>query len=741
LTLALAAIAACSSRSSDPAPPNGGNPPPPAGLDARPQNPTCIAPDRSGGGPAEIELTQAFENLPAGDPLVQPLAMLQAPGDDSRWFVLEKGGRVRVFANDPAVTSFDADLIDLNASFTVNDDSEGGLLGMAFAPDFATSDEVYLSWTEGSPMVSRVDRFRSNDGGVTLDPGTRETIISVNQPAGNHNGGQIAFGPDGLLYVGFGDGGSGGDPQSHAQDTTDLLGAMLRLDVGGASPYEIPPTNPFAGNSVCPANPDISIANCPEIYAWGLRNPWRWSFDFDAEALWLGDVGQGAFEEIDIIELGGNYGWDCREGFEAYTGPPGGPAPTCTGATNLVVPVHAYDRSLGTSVTGGYVYRGTAIPALVGDYFFADYGSGRIWRLVEDGIGGYDDEELLSSGLSIASFAEDNDGELYVIDIAGGALYRIDDAGSGTLDPNPVPDLLSDTGCFDPADPSEPVPALIPYGVAAPFWSDGADKERWIAVPDGRTVAIDADDDFVFPNGTVLAKHFRLGNELVETRLFMRHPDGGWAGYSYEWSGQQTDATLVVGGKTASVNGQDWIFPDGNGCLACHTEAAGFSLGLELGQLNSDLTYAATGRTANQLETLDAIGLFTSPLGDPNALASLPDPYGSDGTLDGRARAYLHTNCAQCHRPGAPAGISVDLDLRFSTALADTGACGVAPQRGDLGIVNASIIAPGSPDQSVLLERLSRRGDPAQMPPLASSLADADGMALVRDWIGSLSSC
>ncbi|HSG64996.1 MAG TPA: PQQ-dependent sugar dehydrogenase [Gammaproteobacteria bacterium] len=732
LSLLLAAITACSSRSSDRPPPAGNPPPVTGGLDARPQNLTCLAPDRSGGGPAEIELTPVFQTLSFS----APLAMLQAPGDDSRWFVLEKGGRVRVFANDPGVTSFDADFIDLDVPFNVNTSSEGGLLGMAFAPDFATRREVYLSWTEGSPMVSRVDRFRSNDGGLTLDSGTRETIISVNQPFGNHNGGQIAFDQSAHLFVGLGDGGDAGDPQSHAQDTTDLLGAVLRLDVDGASPYSIPPTNPFAGNPICPAD-HSSATSCPEIYAWGLRNPWRWSFDRVAGTLWLGDVGQGAFEEIDIVQLGRNYGWDCREGFSGYSGP----APSCATATGLVDPVHAYGRSLGTSVTGGYVYRGSAIPALTGDYLFADYGSGRIWRLIEDGIGGYAAEELLDTTLSIASFGEDSDGEVYIVDIAGGRLFRIDDASSGAVDPNPVPDLLSATGCFNPADPSEPLSALIPYDVAAPFWSDGADKERWIAVPDGRNVAIDVNDDFVFPVGTVLAKHFRLDGELVETRLLMRHPDGGWAGYSYEWNAQLTDATLVDGGKTTSVNGQDWIFPDGNGCLECHTEAAGFSLGLELAQLNGDLSYAATGRTANQLETLDAIGLFTSPLGEPNAIPALADPYGTDGTLQERARAYLHTNCAQCHRPGTPAGVSVDMDLRFTTALAATGTCAVAPQRGDLGIVGASIIAPGSPDRSVLLERLSRRGDPAQMPPLASSLADAAGVALVRDWITSLSGC
>ena len=726
---AVAAVAGCgggSSRGGD----GAGMPPPSAGLDSRPQNLTCVAPERLSGPGAQIALEPIFDSLGFN----QPLGLLQAPGDDSRWFVLEKPGRVRVFANDPNVAAFDTDFIDLSLSFDVNSDSEGGLLGMAFDADFASNGEVYLSWTESSnPMISVVARFTSIDGGLTLDPGSRDDVINVNQDFANHNGGHIAFGPDGFLYAGFGDGGSGGDPNSRAQDTTNLLGAMLRLDVDGGTPYAIPAGNPFAGNANCPAN-HSSASACPEIFAWGLRNPWRWSFDRDSGVLWAGDVGQGAFEEIDRIEVGRNYGWDCREGFSNFSSP----APSCATAGGLVDPVHAYGRSLGTSVTGGFVYRGTAIPALAGDYVFGDHGSGRIWRLVEDGGGGYTAEELLDTTLSIASFAEDLDGELYVVDIAGG-IHALVDAGGPGIDPEPVADLLSATGCFDSQDPSEPASGLIPYAVAAPFWSDGADKQRWLAIPDGTTINVAADGDFQFPPGSVLAKHFRLDGELIETRLFMRHPDGGWAGYSYEWNAQQSDAALVIGGKTADIGGQDWAFPDDNQCLSCHTAAAGSSLGLELAQLNTSLSYPSTGRAANQVETLDAIALFTSPLGDPSVHPTLADPTGMQGTIEERARAYLHTNCAQCHRPNGPTPSS--MDLRFQTDLSATGSCGAAPQSGNLGIANALIVAPGEPDRSVLLERMSRRGDAAQMPPLATNSVDQLGVDLIRSWIEALSGC
>jgi uncharacterized repeat protein (TIGR03806 family) len=725
---ACAVLAACHHGKSSP---GGGSQPPVGGLDARPDNATCLAPVKGSSAGAAIAVQRAFPNLTFN----QPLAMLQAPGDDSRWFVLEKAaGSVRVFDNLPNVaTTSDFLTVPVNAA------SEGGLLGMAFHPQYANNHEVFLSFTEpsaaASGMTSVVARFTSVNGGLTLDPGSRLDVIRVDQPYQNHDGGNIAFGPDGDLYVGYGDGGSGGDPQGHAQHTQDLLGAMLRLDVDGATPYAIPADNPFAANPVCPAD-HSSSTSCPEIYAWGLRNPWRWSFDTATGTLWVGDVGQNLWEEIDRVRRGGNYGWNCREGLHAYASP----APACNGGGPYVDPVHEYGHTDGNiSVTGGFVYRGTALPALAGQYLFADYGSGRIWRLVDDGQGGFSAEELLDTSLAIASFGQGNDGELYVVDIAGGTLWKIVDGGAAPPPGPPVATSLSATGCVNPQSPSQPAQGLIPYEPAAAFWSDGAAKQRWLAIPNGTTIDVGADGDFVFPPGSVLMKHFRLNGALVETRLFMRHPDGEWAGYTYEWNAGGTDATLVQGGKTVMVGSEQWIFPSGNDCLRCHTAAAGYSLGPELAQLNRDLTYPSTGRTANELQTLDRIGLFTTPLGDPAALPSLADPGDATAALGDRARSYLHTNCAQCHRANGPTPVAID--LRFGVALGNTNACDAPPQAGDLGIgASARIIAPGDPDSSVLLARMSRR-DANGMPPLASTSVDTAGADLIRAWIASLGSC
>jgi uncharacterized repeat protein (TIGR03806 family) len=467
-----------------------------------------------------------------------------------------------------------------------------------------------------------------------------------------------------------------------------------------------------------------------------LRNPWRWSFDSATGDLWLGDVGQGAREEIDRIQRGGNYGWNCREGFIAY------PGPNCPATSaGFVDPVHDYARSLGVSVTGGYVYRGSAIPGLVGSYLFTDFGSGRIWRLVSNGSGGFASEELLNPSIAASSFGQGNDGELYVVDYGAGALHKIVPAAVTPPTGSPVPTLLSQTGCVNPQNASQPASGLIPYAPAAPFWSDNATKERWLAIPNGTSIGRGADGDFSFPNGTVLMKHFRLNNQLVETRLFMRHPDGDWAGYTYEWNAQRTDATLVQGGKTVSIGSpaQSWIFPSGNDCLTCHTAVAGFALGLEAAQLNRDFTYASTGRTANQLRTLDAITMFTTPLGDPALQPRMLDPFVTTTPLAESARAYLHTNCSQCHRPGGVAQSS--MDLRYSTLLSSMNACGVSPQSGDLGLgAAARIIAPGNAGNSVLAARMNTRGANA-MPPLASNIVDTAGVTLIQQWINSLTTC
>jgi uncharacterized repeat protein (TIGR03806 family) len=711
-------------------PPGGQTPV--SGLDSRPSNTSCLA----GSAPSSsvpLATEQVFAGLPS---FSEPVLMLQEPASTARWYVVQRAGLVYVFDNQPNVS---ARRVFINVAGSLSAaDGERGLLGMAFHPGFPANPRVYLSYTanDGSQPVTRVVEYQSRDGGQSLDAGSAVVVLQVYQPQANHNGGHIAFGPDGFLYVGRGDGGGSGDQHGsigNGQRLSTLLGKILRIDVNGttgSTRYAIPAGNPFAASTqLCNNDLGAFTVNCPEIYAYGLRNPWRWSFDRGTGELWAGDVGQNAWEEINRVTAGGNYGWRCREGAHAFNASCG------VNAGSSIDPVAEYGRSEGYSVTGGYVYRGTAIPGLSGRYVFGDFGSGRIWNIARDTPQTLVVTTGLDTGLDIASFAQDAAGELYVVNF-GGTLHRL---RSGTATGRVIPAQLSATGCVNAGNPAQPASGLVPYAPNAPFWSDGATKTRFLAVPDGQRIVVNSDGDLEFPSGSVLMKNFRLGNQLVETRLFMRHDDGTWAGYTYEWNAQGTDATRVIGGKSVQVAGQSWLFPSESQCLLCHTSAAGRTLGLEIAQLNGQFAYAA--RNANQLDTLDHIGMLSpSPAQPVTQLPALPDPLGTSGTLGQRARAWLHTNCSGCHRPGGPTG--VNLDLRYTTPLASTNACDVVPTR-SLGVSNARIIAVGGTDPAArsLLVLRPQRTDADSMPPLQPRTVDIAGTAMLGTWINSLTSC
>jgi uncharacterized repeat protein (TIGR03806 family) len=713
------------------------NPPPPpsgetSGLDTRPSNTTCLAWDRPSSEDT-ISLTR-YTNLSFN----QPVAMLQAPNNSSRWFVVQKEGAVKTFSTSTLAAGLD--FIDI--SDRVDPENEQGLLGMAFAPNFPTDPRVFLSYVNtDSGRVSRISAFRTLDGGATLDKATEKVLLTVNQPASesNHKGGNIAFSPnDGLrLYIGLGDGGGGGDAHpsgGSGQNLGVMLGKMLRIDVGTdpmGTTYTVPNDNPFFSNGAakCPAA-GRSSPNCPEIFAWGFRNPWRWSFDRANGDLWVADVGQNLWEEVDQVTINKNYGWRCREGAHNFDTSVG-----CNGG-GLVDPVAEYGHSVGTSITGGYVYRGTQSTGLAGRFLFGDYGSGRIFAwIAEAAASPREPTQLLDTNLGISSFGQANDGELYVVDINGGTLHHISfTAGPVT---NPAPSKLSETGCVVASNPQQAASGMIPYAINAPFWSDGADKDRWLALPDGQAITVRTDGDWDFPSRSVLMKNFRVGAKLIETRLLMRHPDGTWGGFTYEWNAQQTDATLLEGGANRDIgNGQMWRFPSESQCLDCHTSAANRALGLETAQLNRTLTYAQTNRTANELATLSHIGLLSPPISDSTTQPVMPDPADTTASLTNRARAYLHTNCSQCHRPGGPTPST--MDLRYTTPLNATNACNATPTAGDLGIgANARLIAPGSATNSIIVNRAGRR-DGNGMPPLGSNKVDTDGVALLTQWVSSL---
>jgi glucose/arabinose dehydrogenase len=340
----------------------------------------------------------------AGETFSLPVKLLQHPSDDARWYVVEQRGRVITFlASDPAGTR--AQAVDVEALFDLSSGGEEGLLGMAFSPAFAANGQVFLSYTEqraGGGSDSVVARFESTDGGLSFTPvAGNPDVIRFDSQESNHNAGDLAFGPDGFLYLATGDGGGGGDPDPEdGQNLTTLLGKILRLDVS-AQPYAIPSDNPFAGTG-----------NRGEIWAWGLRNPWRMSFDSQTGELWLGDVGQSSREEIDRIVKGGNYGWDCREGDQSFD-----PDANCT--PPFVEPEVVHPRSEAQSITGGYVYRGSALPSLANSYVYGDFITGRVFAYSFQASPPRVDELAPPAGLAISSFGQARDGEIYMLRYSG----------------------------------------------------------------------------------------------------------------------------------------------------------------------------------------------------------------------------------------------------------------------------------------------------------------------------------
>ena len=345
---------------------------------------------------------------PVASGLAFPLA-LTAPAGDPRLFVVEKPGRIRIVREG---TLLERPYLDLTG--TVSAGGEQGLLGLAFDPDYSLNGRFYVNYTDLEGDTRIVAYHVSSDPDVA-DPASAELLLSIEQPFSNHNGGHLAFGPDGYLYVGSGDGGSGGDPEGNGQDRQDLLGSLLRLDVSAGNGYTIPPDNPFAAATDARG----------ELWDLGLRNPWRFSFDRVTGDLYIADVGQNEREEINVATRatgggrGANYGWSIMEGAACF-------ADTDCDRTNLTLPLTEYTHAEGCSVTGGFVYRGAAIPERAGHYFYADYCEGwvRSFRLSGGEVADEREWPELAPGGQVPGFGEDASGELYVLD-ASGTVYRI----------------------------------------------------------------------------------------------------------------------------------------------------------------------------------------------------------------------------------------------------------------------------------------------------------------------------
>lgn len=708
-------------------------------------------------------VTNAFGTLT----FTAPVAITSPPGETNRLFIVEQGGRIAVITN-LAVPNRSV-FLDVSSKIIGGVPSnEQGLLGLAFHPGYATNGFFYIYYVGNATTSAAANaphdilaRYQVSPGNPNQAQSASEVRLIVQyDEASNHNGGDLHFGPDGYLYVSLGDeGGSNGQYNNTQRIDKDFFSAFLRLDVdkrpGNLPPnshpastanYSVPSDNPyvgatsFNGNTVNPANVRT------EFWAVGMRNPYRYSFDSETGFLYCGDVGQGVYEEVDIIKRGGNYGWNYREGLHAGpTTAPGG----FTSLNPIQEYVHGAGSSQGYCVIGGVVYRGDRVEQLSGAYIFGDYVTGNIWMLRYDGTNTTPFQRIVAGELGVAAYGIDpRNGDVLMASQGLNRIRRLIYATNFTG--TAIPPTLADTGVFASPTALTPNAGIVPFDVNVGFWSDNAQKTRWFSVPaTNQTIGFNADGNWTFPAGTVWIKHMELqltngvpgSMRRLETRLLIKNDaDFGIYGVTYRWGGSLTNATLVaeegldetfvINDGSGGLRSQVWHYPGRAECIICHTKVGGFALGFNTPQLNRDFNYIGT--PSNQIAALHLAGYFSGSVTNIHTLRALADSADASVSLEYRVRSYVAANCVQCHQPG-PGGVPASLwDARIETPGPLTGIINGALVD-DGGNPNSRVIKPGSLANSTLFNRLLTLG-PDHMPPLATSLINPQAVALLGAW-------
>jgi uncharacterized repeat protein (TIGR03806 family) len=656
-------------------------------------------------------------------------------------------------------------------------------MAVAPHPKFAENAYLFLYYThvpEGTVQGSaqqqpatdilnrnRLIRYTCQPDGA-VNPSSCVTLIEQIAETIWHEGGGMFFGPnDGFLYLSNGDDARG---RNNQKLDGGLFSGVFRIDVDqrGGSVSHAPPRQPLPSGSstanyfIPNDNPFVGQADVlEEYYALGLRNPHRMTCDALTGRIFIGDVGEGAQEELNVIEphdaKGLNFQWNAAEGV------PEKPLKINLGVSKP--PLLAYRHLEGRAIVAGYIYRGKEFARdLGGKFIFGDNVTGTVWYLdetttpptkhvlctVADGPG----PNAGANYCGLSSFGTDAAGELYLCQMSStaGSILKLSRAGPA---PVALPKRLSDTKLFANTAKLIPTASLIPYEVNSPLWSDGATKQRWFAVPSNKKVGFAATGPWSFPEGSLFVKHFELpkigvdGRPLpstrLETRVMVKDNTGYVYGATYRWRPDQTDAdlvetaqnasiTLVVGGKGKPDKTQNWFFPGRQDCLTCHTRVSSGVLGVNTRQLNRNYRYPNTGTTDNQLHTLNQIALFEQDIPAHTDLSRLVPAEDMDEPIEARARSYLDANCSNCHQPG---GVHAFWDARSETPLEEAGIIS-GTVNNNLGHADAKVIFPRDWTRSILFKRISVAGQPHSMPPLARQRVDKTGIGLVAEWIANM---
>ncbi|MGL6076326.1 MAG: PQQ-dependent sugar dehydrogenase [Fimbriiglobus sp.] len=710
------------------------------------------------------KLVNAFPKLQFKNPV-----LITAEPGSKRLYVAEQAGDIYSFENSPDAKKtlvFNPSKELKNFQLTPKATEFDTTFGFVFHPDFAKNRQVFVCYTlkgkdiQNLPDGSRISRFTMTaTNPPKIDVSSEEILLSFLQ--GGHNGCDLHFGPDGMLYFSTGDAASPNPPDEFktGQDVSDLLASILRIDVNRKDPgknYAIPKDNPFVDmtHNGKPVR--------PEIWAYGFRNPWRMSFDMATGDLWVGDVGWELWEMIHKVEKGGNYGWSIVEGPQAVnTGWKPGPTPIKPAVIEI-------PHSEGASITGGYVYRGKKFPKLVGKYIFGDWVSKRVWAADVRGTELVKLQEITSPLIRMTGFGQDQDNELYLVDYDNGTIQQFAENDQAQYDPAKFPRKLSESGLFQDAAKHQLAAGIRQYEIASHQWQDYAHAEHYVALPRGEPVRDYADKKqiagnvnwnwyrFHFPKDTVLIKTLSLDSvqgdpstrKRIETQLLIF--DGQfWTGYTYAWRDDQSDADLVANeGMEKKIRVKDpifghgerlqtWNFASRSQCMQCHHAWAEHTLGFNIEQLNrgSQLQALVNDKIIERRDRNGENVLPNYTAEDLKKTRRLADPHAQSEKLADRAKSYLHANCSHCHRFGGGGGVDFELQA-FSDSI-EKKVINAMPVRGTFDLPNPKVIQPGDPHTSTLYYRMAKFGS-GRMPHIGSEFVDEKGVALMHEWITSL---